>query len=149
MFDQYSFGNSRTTLELSNSYEILSDLGIESSSSSDVASVVEDDLNTSSNSEASLPVFVSNAGGIGSPKLSSSPKPKTKPKGTLENNHKPLKILNVNCQSIRSKAASFLLLLDSEVPDNVVGTESWLRSGIASGEIFASLYQVISARQNH
>ena len=141
-FDQYSFGNSGATLELSNSYEVLSDLGTESSSSSDVASVVEDNLNASSNSEASLPTFVSTAGGIGSPKLSSSPKPKTKPKGTLGNKHKPLKILNVNCQSIRSKAASFLLLLDTEDPDIVVGTESWLHSGIASGEIFPSRYQV-------
>ena len=56
--------------------------------------------------------------------------------------HKLLKILNVNFQSTRAKASSFLLLLETEDPDTVVGTESWLHDGIASGEIFPPQYQV-------
>ena len=39
---------------------------------------------------------------------------------------RPLRFLNVNCQSVRAKLPLFQAVLDSERPDVVVGTESWL-----------------------
>ena len=49
---------------------------------------------------------------------------------------KPLKILNLNCQSVKAKLAQFLALLDEEDLDIVLGTEFWLNEDITNGEIF-------------
>ncbi|XP_033116468.1 uncharacterized protein LOC117116516 [Anneissia japonica] len=80
--------------------------------------------------------------------------PTSSPKGncSLINNKKrkrdkktklnSIKILNVNCQSVRAKINQFHVLLETEKPDIVTGTESWLNSSIASGEIFPPNYQV-------
>ena len=70
----------------------------------------------------------------GLPLASSSPNkriPKYKPKAS-----KPLRILNVNCQSIVNKTADFEWLLDSTNADVVFGTESWLRNDIKVHEVF-------------
>ena len=53
-----------------------------------------------------------------------------------------LKIININCQSVRAKQPSFEVMLATEDPDVVVGTESWLTESIATREIFASHYNV-------
>ena len=63
---------------------------------------------------------------------------RSKPKPKIRN----LKILNVNCQSVRAKLAGFLCLLHEEDADIVVGTESWLHSNITTGEIFPSNYNI-------
>lgn len=49
---------------------------------------------------------------------------------------KKLKILNINFQSIVNKVQEFHCLIDTEKPDVVVGTESWLSPDIANSEIF-------------
>ena len=54
----------------------------------------------------------------------------------------PLKILHLNCQSVKAKLANFQAILDEEDPDIVVGTESWLNKNIATGEIFPSHFNV-------
>ena len=48
----------------------------------------------------------------------------------------------INCQSIRSKKASFENLILSHNPDFFVGTESWLSPEITNNEIFPSCYTV-------
>ena len=55
---------------------------------------------------------------------------------------RPLKFVNVNCQSVRAKLPGFQHLLQAEDPDVVVGTESWLHENIPTGEIFPSTFQV-------
>ena len=45
---------------------------------------------------------------------------------------KKLKVLNINFQSVVNKVQEFHCLLDTENPDIVVGTESWLSPDIAS-----------------
>ncbi|KAJ8017921.1 Pygopus-like 1 [Holothuria leucospilota] len=57
----------------------------------------------------------------------------------LPTNLKKLKIINVNCQSIRAKLPSFEVMLATEDPDIVIGTESWLNDSIATGEVFPKL----------
>ena len=52
----------------------------------------------------------------------------SKPKAISEGT--PLTILNVNCQSVKSKVPQFINLVESTEPDIVLGTESWLSSDI-------------------
>ena len=72
---------------------------------------------------------------IGSPIHTSSPRRQTlKPKS--KKNFRSIKILNVNCQSIRAKKPSFHLLTQLHDPDIIIGTESWLSSEINNNEVF-------------
>ena len=83
---------------------------------------------------------------IGSPTRASSPIKATQ--ATLKASCKPrtktktIKIVNVNCQSIRSKLAGYLHFSEEEDPDVIVGTESWLNPSITNGEIFPTNFQV-------
>ena len=47
-----------------------------------------------------------------------------------------IKILNINCQSVVNKKDHLQTVIDSENPDIIVGTESWLSPSIYDGEIF-------------
>ena len=58
---------------------------------------------------------------------------------------KKLKVLNINFQSVVNKVQEFHCLLDTENPDIVVGTESWLSPDIASSEIFPEGYHSFRA----
>ena len=58
---------------------------------------------------------------------------------------KNLKVLNINFQSIVNKVQEFCCLVDTENPDIVVGTESWLQPDISSSEIFPEGYQTFRA----
>jgi hypothetical protein len=53
---------------------------------------------------------------------------------------KPLVILQVNCRSICNKVLEFWNLIDriieSNYPDVVIGTESWLNEEINNAEVF-------------
>ena len=63
-----------------------------------------------------------------------SPSPNTQPTTTNKKFPK-LKILNINFQSVRNKKAELHTLLDTECPDVVCGTESWLTPDISNSEI--------------
>ena len=54
----------------------------------------------------------------------------------------PLKILNVNCQSVVGKKASLLNMCETTGADIVIGTESWLSDQHLSTEIFPDDYKV-------
>ena len=47
-----------------------------------------------------------------------------------------LKILNFNCQSIVNKVQNFWLMVETEKPNVIVGTESWLYPEISDSEVF-------------
>ena len=101
-------------------------------------------------------------GDLGSPKYSSSPARNanktpdhvpnrrrvtgsnltSKGKSTRGWKSTPLKVININCQSVKKKLPQFLAMLDAENPDIVVGTESFLKDDITNGEIFPNTYQI-------
>ena len=47
-----------------------------------------------------------------------------------------LKILNVNFQSVVNKVADLHCLVETEIPDVIIGTEFWLSPDIKDSEIF-------------
>ena len=47
-----------------------------------------------------------------------------------------------NCQSIKSKKASFISFVDTYTPNIIFGTESWLSPSWYSSEIFPHNYNV-------
>ena len=92
---------------------------------------------------------VSNTSSIGSPLLTSSPSRTTTSQEKPKYQHKPkkvsfkpLRILNVNCQSIKNKIPEFHTLVDSVKPDIIFGTESWLSCDIFDAEIFPGNYNI-------
>ena len=58
-----------------------------------------------------------------------------KNKRTQKNSTK-LKNLNIHFQSVVNKVPDFLCMIDTEKPDVVIGTESWLSPEISNGAIF-------------
>ena len=60
-------------------------------------------------------------------------------KKTFKNPNR-LKIININFQSVVNKVPELQCLIDTEKPDVVIGTESWLTPEISSGGIFPSGY---------
>lgn len=53
-----------------------------------------------------------------------------------------LKIIHMNCQSVKNKAIDFQTAIELHNPDIFIGTESWLTEDITSNEIFPPNYQV-------
>ena len=54
----------------------------------------------------------------------------------------PLKLINLNCQSLINKKASLSTLCETTDADIIIGTESWLTDGHFSSEIFPPGYKV-------
>ena len=73
------------------------------------------------------------------PKHSSSP---VKPRPKRAFSGRPLRIINVNCQSLVNKRETFYNLLDSSRPDIVIATETWLKSEVGDSEFFSDNYNV-------
>ena len=72
----------------------------------------------------------------------------TRPKSNSDNYSEtcfdlPMRILVVNCQSIKSTGKKALLqnLIDSTQADIIIGTESWLDGSIKSSEVFSSNFK--------
>ena len=55
---------------------------------------------------------------------------------------RPLRLLNVNFQSVVDKKAETLELLDRLKPDIVFGTETWLHDGVKDSEILSHHYKL-------
>ena len=72
------------------------------------------------------------------PILTSSPT-KYRPQPT---NSRPLRIINVNCQSISSKKGAWGHLLHTTRPDIIIATETWLDKSVASSELESEGYQI-------
>lgn len=89
-------------------------------------------------------------GSPGAPKASSSPislklpsNEKARQTQTKTKNKMPLKILNMNFQSIKNKKADLLEIIDTVKPEIILGTETWLDPSTSSYEYFPSdLYNV-------
>ena len=65
-------------------------------------------------------------------------------KRSKKNNLTKLKVLSLNCNSIRSqhKKGLFKTLIDSEKPHIILGSESKLDSSISNGEVFPCEYKI-------
>ena len=57
-------------------------------------------------------------------------------------NH-PLRILVMNCQSIKNKKAELHTIIDSAKPDIILGNESWLTPDIKNSEIFPESFDAV------
>ena len=65
------------------------------------------------------------------------------------NNERPLRVLNVNCQSLTSKIGPWIELLDRTKPDVLIATETWLHSGISDNELCLDSYVVYRRDRVH
>ena len=68
-------------------------------------------------------------------------KTKDKPKASAIKKNK-LRILLVNFQSVKQKAADVKVLIELHKPDLICGTETWLNEEISSSEIFPDSYVI-------
>ena len=59
-------------------------------------------------------------------------------------NH-PLRILIMNCQSIKNKKAELHTIIDSAKTDIILGNESWLTPDIKNSEIFPESFDAASS----
>ena len=82
--------------------------------------------------------------GLGPPLHTSSPSNQRKQHSCthIPKTKKPLRIVNLNCQSLKNKKAEFLSLIDSTKPDIIIGTESWLSHSISDTEYFPDTFNV-------
>ena len=62
--------------------------------------------------------------------------------GNRKPNVQHLKVITVNCQSVKKKNLGFLTMMDSVKPHIVLGTESWLKPKIKNSEVFPDGYNV-------
>ena len=69
----------------------------------------------------------------GTPQAASSPKTRAKP---AKFGKPPLRVVLVNCRSIKNKKSTFHTMIDSIKPDLILGTESWLTPQHKTSEYF-------------
>lgn len=91
---------------------------------------------------------------IGLPMYTSSPDKPLKPAQPFRPKKKrTLRVITVNCQSLKNKPEMLKNMADSLKPDVIIGTESWLipdhkENGIYSAEIFPEGYKLSVARRD-
>ena len=56
--------------------------------------------------------------------------------------NRPLRVINVNFQSMVGKKAEIIEMLDRLKPDVLIGTETWLTSQVSDGELLNQDYQI-------
>ena len=79
---------------------------------------------------------------------SSSIKKDPENKKIVPKHKRTLKILNLNCQSIRNKPELLQNLVESTNPDIIIGTESWLNSSVFNAEVFPKGYTQSAIRRD-
>jgi hypothetical protein len=79
-------------------------------------------------------------GSFGSPTAASSPLDKTPKRSKVKRDDKPLRVVIINCQSVRNKKQELENLVESSNPDIIIGNESWLNKDIQSSEVFPEGY---------
>lgn len=88
---------------------------------------------------------------IDQPQATSSPKPtinvNKKQKVAKKKASQRLTILNINCQSVKSKVPDLHQVIHQVKPDIIVGTESWLTSDITNSEIFPCILFIVKTEQ--
>eukprot|EP00745_Piridium_sociabile_P041733 TRINITY_DN82982_c0_g1_i5.p1 TRINITY_DN82982_c0_g1~~TRINITY_DN82982_c0_g1_i5.p1 ORF type:complete len:1008 (+),score=211.04 TRINITY_DN82982_c0_g1_i5:126-3026(+) len=62
--------------------------------------------------------------------------------------HRPLRVLNVNFHSAVGKRAEIFNLIESTKPDIIIGTETWMDSGIKDSEVFPDQYTLYRRDRN-
>ena len=72
------------------------------------------------------------------PKHESSPKSKRK----TRQKDKPLRLINVNCQSLSSKIGAWKNMIECSEPDIIIATETWLKPEIYTAELELGDYSV-------
>ena len=77
---------------------------------------------------------------FGSPTAASSPLDKTPKRSKVKRDDKPLRVVIINCQSVRNKKQELENLVESSNPDIIIGNESWLNKDIQSSEVFPEGY---------
>jgi hypothetical protein len=75
-------------------------------------------------------------GSIGSPTAASSPLDNTLKRSKVKRYDKPLRVLIINCQSVRNKKQELENLVESFNQDIIIGNGSWLNKDIQSSEVF-------------
>ncbi|KAK3096966.1 hypothetical protein FSP39_005202 [Pinctada imbricata] len=91
------------------------------SSLSDASSHIQDSLNIGEPLASSSPTRCSNT--------TNAPK-------SGETRQHSLRMLNMNCQSIKNKRNELQVLIESSTPDIIFGTESWMSDNVHTSEIF-------------
>ena len=77
------------------------------------------------------------------PSHCSSPKnDKIIQKQNQKNHRRPMKTCIINFQSVNNKKADILHLIETETPDIIAGSETWLNSSVSSSEIFPANYNI-------
>ena len=56
--------------------------------------------------------------------------------------NRPLRIVNINFQSLCGKKAESIEMIDRLKPDIIIGTETWLKPEVSDSELFTPQYQV-------
>ena len=67
---------------------------------------------------------------------------------TQRHAHKPLKIININFQSIKNKTAELGNVISTHDPDILIGTETWLNHTTTDNEIFPPGYSLLRKGRN-
>ena len=104
-------------------------------------------FNSTVNSDTSFSRF-------GYPMYTSSPNKPAKTQNTFRPKKKrTVRVIVVNCQSLKNKPELLQNMADSMKPDIIIGTESWLipehkENGILNSEIFPEGYKLSAARRD-
>ena len=91
---------------------------------------------------------------LGLPLYSSSPKKQENQPQTFQHKKpKTMRVIVLNCQSLKNKPEQLQNMVDTMKPDIVIGTESWLipedkEKGILSSEVFPEGYKMTVARRD-
>ena len=96
-------------------------------------------LTETSMSNSSLEVSIDSINGYKPPMRTSSP---TKFKPSTTKFERPLRIINVNCQSLSGKKAAWINLIHSTKSDVIIATETWLDSIVVSTELESDSYTI-------